>query len=201
LFQVNEVLNYAGFWRRVGAALADAALMGAASSLWLLADVVIVRQSGPLLANYMSCAGLAVFFFGAFECIFVFCPEFAFAFHIVYQFGPGTGTYCVFSWWEFVSILLSMLPFATVNWLYHAIMESSVKQATLGKMLLRIQVTDLSGQRITFWRATARHFSKLVSAFLFFIGYMMPGWTTKKQALHDKLSSCLVVKKGSTQLI
>jgi len=49
-------------------------------------------------------------------------------------------------------------------WLYSALMESSGSQATVGKMALSLRVTNLSGERITFGRATGRHFSKFVSA-------------------------------------
>ncbi|MGA2442608.1 MAG: RDD family protein, partial [Tepidisphaeraceae bacterium] len=50
-----------------------------------------------------------------------------------------------------------------VEWLYHALMESSRYQGSLGKMALGIVVTDLSGQRISFGRATGRHFGKIIS--------------------------------------
>ena len=46
------------------------------------------------------------------------------------------------------------------SWLYEAAMESSSKQATLGKMVLGMKVTDLQGNRISFARATVRHFCK-----------------------------------------
>jgi uncharacterized RDD family membrane protein YckC len=81
------------------------------------------------------------------------------------------------------------------NWLYGALMESSSSQATVGKMALSIQVTDLSGDRITFGRATGRHFAKYVSGIILLIGFMMAGWTAKKQALHDMMADTLVVRK------
>ena len=43
----------------------------------------------------------------------------------------------------------------TLGWLYFALMESSSKQGTLGKMALGIKVTDLSGNAISFGRAPA----------------------------------------------
>jgi uncharacterized RDD family membrane protein YckC len=74
-------------------------------------------------------------------------------------------------------------------------MESSYLQATLGKMAIGIVVTDLEGKRISFARATGRHFAKIISGFILFIGYIMAGFTQKKQALHDLIADCLVVKK------
>jgi uncharacterized RDD family membrane protein YckC/ribosomal protein L40E len=82
-----------------------------------------------------------------------------------------------------------------IGWLYFALMESSNKQATLGKMLIGIKVTDLDGNRITFGKATARHFSKIISGVILAIGYIMAGFTQKKQALHDIIAGTLVVKK------
>ena len=80
-------------------------------------------------------------------------------------------------------------------WLYNAIMESSRLQATIGKMALRIIVTDEGGNRITFGRATGRHFAKILSFLMLTIGFMMAGWTKKKQAAHDMIAGTLVIMK------
>ena len=97
-------------------------------------------------------------------------------------------------WGENVSVGGTTLSLAA-NWLYGALMESSSSRATVGKMALSIQVTDLSGDRITFGRATGRHFAKYVSGVILLIGFMMAGWTAKKQALHDMMADTLVVRK------
>jgi uncharacterized RDD family membrane protein YckC len=79
-------------------------------------------------------------------------------------------------------------------WIYFAILESSAWQGTVGKKVLGLRVTDLNGNRISFGRATGRFFAKLVSNFTFMIGYIMAGFTAKKQALHDMIAGCLVTK-------
>lgn len=81
------------------------------------------------------------------------------------------------------------------TWLYFSIMESSKLQATLGKMALRIKVTDLNGNRISFGRATLRYWAKILSGLILYIGYLMTGWAKRKQALHDMIAGCLVVKE------
>jgi uncharacterized RDD family membrane protein YckC len=81
-------------------------------------------------------------------------------------------------------------------WLYFALMESSSWQATLGKRAAGIYVTDMEGRRISFGRATGRHFAKLVSNFTVFVGYIIAGFSEKKQALHDMIASCLVQRKS-----
>jgi uncharacterized RDD family membrane protein YckC len=78
--------------------------------------------------------------------------------------------------------------------LYYPLQESSEAQATLGKRALDVKVTDLNGQRISFLRALGRMFAKLLSGLLFCIGYIMAAFTSKKQALHDKIAGTLVVR-------
>lgn len=81
------------------------------------------------------------------------------------------------------------------GWIYFASLESSAWQATLGKKALGLEVTDLHGRRISFGRATGRYFGKILSGFILLIGYIMAGFTEKKQALHDILAGTLVIRK------
>ena len=80
-------------------------------------------------------------------------------------------------------------------WIYFAMMESSPRQGTLGKMALGIKVTDTAGETIGFGRATSRHFGRYLSSILLGIGYIMVAFTPKKQGLHDMMAGCLVVNK------
>jgi len=89
-------------------------------------------------------------------------------------------------------ILLSIVA----GWLYYALMESSKYQGSVGKVALGIVVTDYEGNRISFARATGRYFAKILSSFIFMIGYIMAGFTDKKQALHDLVANTLVWKKA-----
>jgi uncharacterized RDD family membrane protein YckC len=85
-------------------------------------------------------------------------------------------------------IVLIIIP-----WFYFAGFESSRSQATPGKLLMRIVVTDMTGNKPTFARVTLRHFAKFVSALIIFIGFLMIGLTQKRQGLHDKIAGCLVL--------
>jgi len=78
------------------------------------------------------------------------------------------------------------------SWLYEALMLSSSYQATVGKMILGMKVTDLYGNRISFARATGRHFAKWLSGMILCIGYIMVGLTERKQGLHDFIAETLV---------
>ncbi|WP_144483967.1 RDD family protein [Bacillus pumilus] len=82
-----------------------------------------------------------------------------------------------------------------VTWLYYAIMESSKLQGTLGKMALGIKVTRVTGEKVTFGRATGRFFAKGFLSPILYIGYIIAFFTEKKQALHDLIASTIVVKK------
>jgi uncharacterized RDD family membrane protein YckC len=82
-----------------------------------------------------------------------------------------------------------------LQWLYFAGMESSEHQGTLGKMALGLIVTDINDQRISFARATGRFFAKIITNYTFLIGYIMAGFTEKKQALHDMIASTLVLRR------
>jgi len=94
-----------------------------------------------------------------------------------------------------VASLIITGSFSTlVNWLYAALLESSSHQATLGKMALGLKVTDLEGRRISFVRATGRHFAKILSGMVLFIGFIMVGFTRRKQGLHDMVAGTLVIR-------
>lgn len=77
-------------------------------------------------------------------------------------------------------------------WLYNALLESSPRQATVGKMIFNMKVTNLQGQRLSFANATGRHFAKILSVLTLFIGFIMVGFTEKKQGLHDMIAGTLV---------
>ncbi len=77
---------------------------------------------------------------------------------------------------------------------YHAGMESSRLQATVGKLLLSVKVTDLQGRRISFLRALGRFAGKFVSGSILCIGFIMAAFTAKRQALHDLIAGTLVMK-------
>jgi uncharacterized RDD family membrane protein YckC len=82
-------------------------------------------------------------------------------------------------------------------WLYEAFMLSSEWQATVGKRAMSMVVTGADGGRITFARATGRHFAKYLSACILGIGFLMVAFTSKKQGLHDLIAETFVVNRPS----
>ena len=83
---------------------------------------------------------------------------------------------------------------AVGSWLYCAFAESSSWRATIGKRLLGLQVVCADGSRTSFGVATVRHLMKFLSLFILMIGFLMSGWTKRRQALHDMPCDCLVIR-------
>lgn len=89
-----------------------------------------------------------------------------------------------------------------VNWLYHGLFESSTWQATPGKKTLGLIVTDLEGRQVTFARASGRFFSgrgatiiPSLGSLYYFVDCICIGFTERKQAIHDMIANCLVLRR------
>gem|GEM_PF-1902642 len=80
---------------------------------------------------------------------------------------------------------------------YWVLMESSGLQASFGKSAMHIRVVDKKGRRLSLLRAFGRNVSKILSLVTLTFGFMMAGWTRKKQALHDMVADCCVVRGNS----
>ena len=94
---------------------------------------------------------------------------------------------------EFVEFVYQTLLW----WVYSSALHSSSWQATIGKKVLGMKVVDYSGERISFGRATGRYFASFLSTLILGIGFMMVGWTKRKQSLHDFMANTLVVRVKS----
>ncbi len=163
--QENKEIKYAGFWLRVAAYLIDSLVMSAGGLL--IAIPVII-----------GIVGFAVGLEG------VENPE------DILESGR----------WMYVGgiiglILLASLLGMVMGWLYYALMESSKYGGTLGKIAVGIKVVDMNGNKVTFGKATGRYFSRIVTNMTLFVGYIMAGFTEKKQALHDIIAGCLVITR------
>lgn len=117
--------------------------------------------------------------------------------------------------------VLHLLLVALIYWIYHAGMESSRHQATLGEKALGILVADLKGRPISFGSATLRNwviwaipvssaakilfgldamfqglglfqFPILIAAI---VSFVMVAFTQRKQGWHDMMAGTLVVRE------
>jgi uncharacterized RDD family membrane protein YckC/Tfp pilus assembly major pilin PilA len=82
--------------------------------------------------------------------------------------------------------------------LYHAYFVSSAKMATPGKRLCGLYVTDKDGHRLGFGRALWRNVAALFSYLTLCIGFLMAGFTSRKQALHDMIAGTVVHRQPGT---
>ncbi len=101
------------------------------------------------------------------------------------------GDFSTMGFWMLLLMLIFFLQ--AVGWLYYSLLESSSKQATLGKAALGLKVVGKNYNRITFLRATARYFSKIISSLMLMFGFIIAGFTPKKQALHDFIAETFVI--------
>lgn len=97
--------------------------------------------------------------------------------------------------------------FAAEGWVYFALAESSAWHATLGKRLLGLYVTDLSGNPVDFWRASLRLCAgrllvhvPVLGGYYFLFDCAYAGVTPAKRAIHDLLSGCVVLRETTTFL-
>lgn len=95
---------------------------------------------------------------------------------------------------KIVAALSGLLIVPLSKLIYGSIMEASAKQATNGKLLMAIKVTNESGNRISSAQAFVRNFSKLLCILTLGIGYLMGFFDKRQQCLHDKIAGTLVIK-------
>jgi uncharacterized RDD family membrane protein YckC len=164
---VSTPLSYAGFWARFIAMVVDGLILAIPFWFVVVAFVAMFGGFGMILHRFPQDSHPAD-------------PREVMA--LLAQF--------------FMAFFLGWLVFLILQWLYFAGMESSERQATFGKSVMSLRVTNYDGQRISFGHATGRFFAKVVSGLIpLAIGYIMAGFTEKKQALHDLIAGTLVLRK------
>lgn len=100
-----------------------------------------------------------------------------------------------------VSILVSMgfrflggFGLFAAAWAYFSFSESSARQATIGKMIMQLRVTDLYGNRLSLEQAAVRNFVKALSVGSGGFIYLIALFTQRRQALHDLLGRTVVLE-------
>ena len=129
--------------------------------------------------------------------VFRFTVAFLFGFvgALVFRFNPDSTAASTQFMFSGIVFLLSLCCYL----IYYVWAESSRWQATIGKKLMGLKVTDVYGQRLSFWRSLGRNVGMVVSGLIIGVGSLMCIWTSKKQCLHDKMASCLVVDETPTE--
>lgn len=95
-----------------------------------------------------------------------------------------------------ISTALALLPLVPIaKLIYGSIAEASEKQATIGKRLLDIKVTDMFGNRMSLSAAIGRNLAKIFSVLPLFLGYLYSFLNKKQQCFHDIIAGSLVIKQ------
>lgn len=97
-------------------------------------------------------------------------------------------------------VLAAQLIWVLVGVLYFALGESSSAQATWGKRICGISLMRLDGGQVSFMRALGRYFAKILSSLILGVGFLMVGFTQKKQGLHDFVAGTVVIKRTSPRI-
>jgi uncharacterized RDD family membrane protein YckC len=159
--------RYAGFWLRVSPAVFDLIVWGFALTVFV--TIVAMSKGDP---------------------------------QAFLQLHPGDPPSALVAAFGRKALIAIFCFFILSGWLYYAVLESSRWQGTFGKKFFGLIVTDLDGNRLTFARASRRFFCRLLLLSIPYIGgltlsadCLCAAATPRKQALHDVLAGCLVLKK------
>ncbi|TFE02312.1 RDD family protein [Jeotgalibacillus salarius] len=106
-------------------------------------------------------------------------------------------SYLVYGTTDFESIRAIYLPFGLISTCFFILFPITRLQATPGKAMLGMKITNRHYEKISFWQSFGRYFASVLSHIILFIGYFMIGFTPKKRGLHDFLAHTVVIKKTS----
>ncbi len=95
-----------------------------------------------------------------------------------------------------IGIFIGIIGLIVLGWLYEALMTSSPRGATFGRRAIGARIVRADGVQLSFGRATARHFAKVIVTPLlpFGLGFLLAAWTKGKRAIHDMIADTLVIK-------
>ncbi|MBS0186145.1 MAG: RDD family protein [Proteobacteria bacterium] len=159
-------MNYAGFWRRVGAGIIDNVILHIMTG-------IVLSFCGISLMDTIDTSNLPLLGINS-------------------NINNNTFVDGVRDTGNFLQITLSV-EFVFL-WLYYAFFQSSKYQATPGMMVLSMRIVTYAGEKISFWRASGRFLATYLSWMIAGIGFLMIAFTPRKQGLHDYIAKTLVIK-------
>ncbi|GBQ81161.1 hypothetical protein AA13595_0536 [Gluconacetobacter johannae DSM 13595] len=177
----RHVWVYAGFWFRVLAWWVDTMVVCVLG--WAVSLAVAPSLSITILDSGTG-GGLGG---GKYQIADIVPADYSYSYNMLQPTWHGSGLY---------EALQFVLPA-----LYFILFESSRLQATPGKLLCRMRVTDVQGARIGVRRAAGRYFGKFLSLLLCGFGFLMVMWTSRKQGLHDLLAGTCVIRRQEEALL
>jgi uncharacterized RDD family membrane protein YckC len=155
-----------------------------------------LSEGAPIHTGGLEYAGIPIRFaasfldgllLGAFNLATNFVCDMIFGFAMARGPIPHSGFY-----WAMQLILMAVNMSVALT--YETVMIGKFG-ATLGKMACKIKVVTSDGGKVSYPRAAARYFAKLLSAFTCMIGYLMALFDSQNRALHDRICDTRVVMK------
>jgi uncharacterized RDD family membrane protein YckC len=112
-----------------------------------------------------------------------------------FQFGEDlvSGAFSAFK--ALFVLFLTFVAGLVIAFFYDFLMIVSSKRATVGKILMKIQVVKSNGDALGISGAFMRSFLKFASVFLWLLPWFMAVFTKKKQAIHDLLVNSVVIER------
>ena len=80
--------------------------------------------------------------------------------------------------------------------IYNTLMDSSRLQGTIGKLVLKMKVVDMAGNRLTLTSSLYRNFGKVISSIPLGYGFLRILAPHRNQTMHDELGKAYVIEKS-----
>lgn len=87
--------------------------------------------------------------------------------------------------------------FGILGLVYYVAFENSPYMGTLGKIIMKLRVVDVSGNKISVGRAVIRYIARNLSNIILMLGYIVAAFTEKNQTLHDLIAKTYVIEAES----
>jgi uncharacterized RDD family membrane protein YckC len=91
-----------------------------------------------------------------------------------------------------VAVIAAVLYFGA--YFTYFIVMTGWRGQTVGKMAMRLKVVNPDLTSVDYGTSAAREFSKILSAIILYIGFIMAGFDSEKRALHDRIAKTRVVR-------
>jgi uncharacterized RDD family membrane protein YckC len=112
----------------------------------------------------------------------------------------------LFALWLATKILLSIFEEGAAKFLFglivyigfpaYLIVSTALYQRTLGKKLLGLKIVSSNEEEVSWKKAFLRELlGKILSGLVLEVGFIMIGFTKKKQGLHDYIAGTYVIKE------